>query len=303
MSVKWFHRLLIAPLPYVPRSIVWQLSRRYIAGTDLASAYATVAALRSAGCTATLDVLGEDCSESSEVMATRDIYLEALRGIAERDVDCYISIKLSDFALRFDETLCLESTETLLNAAKENNNFVRIDMEDSSVTTATLKIYRRLRQKHDNVGTVIQAYLKRSEQDVRELLDEGPTNVRLCKGIYVEPEDIAWTDPDDIRSSYCRLLEQMLEHDIDKVAIATHDPALVQHAETLIAERNLDPSRYEFQMLLGVAEQLRGELVARGHPLRVYVPFGERWFAYSLRRLRENPEIAGHIFSNLFSRK
>jgi proline dehydrogenase len=178
---------------------------------------------------------------------------------------------------------------------------VRIDMEDSSVTSITLDLYRRLREEHDNVGAVIQACLRRSSEDLGQLLGDGLANVRLCKGIYIEPEEIAWTDADDIRHSYKALLEQLFEGGATRVGIATHDPHLVDHAEALIERLGINESRYEFQMLLGVAEPLRDRLVASGHRVRVYVPFGERWHPYSMRRLRENPAIAGHIVRNLFA--
>jgi proline dehydrogenase len=176
-------------------------------------------------------------------------------------------------------------------------------MEDSTATSTTLGLYRRLREHFDNVGTVIQAYLRRSSGDVDELLRSGPTHIRLCKGIYVEPEAIAFTDAAEIRHSYCELLQQLFDGGAVRVGIATHDPELLAFAEQLVGRLQIDKSRYEFQMLLGVAENMRAGLVDRGHPVRVYVPFGERWFAYSVRRLRENPEIAGHIVHNLFTRR
>lgn len=302
MSVSLFHRLLIAPIPYMPKSVVWQLSRRYIAGTDLESAYRTVAKLNAAGCSATVDVLGEDSTLIEEVESARDLYLSALDGITHNALDCNISIKLSDMGLRFDRELCFDAMRTLIAKANERNIFVRIDMEDSSATDITLDLYRRLREHHENVGTVIQSCMKRSAEDVAQLLQTGPTHIRLCKGIYLEPEEIAFTDADDIRRSYCELLEQLFEGGAIRVGIATHDPRLVDFAEQLIDRLQIDKSRYEFQMLLGVAENMRAGLVAKGHPLRVYVPFGDRWFAYSVRRLRENPEIAGHIVRNLFTR-
>jgi len=301
MTASLFHRLLVAPLPYVPKSIVWQLSRRYVAGTDAESAFETVTKLNELGCSATIDVLGEDSMTRAEVDEAAELYHQALAGIGERELRCNASVKLSDMGLRFDEELCFDTMNRLVAEAGERNNFVRIDMEDSSVTSITLDIYRRLREKHDNVGAVIQACLRRSSEDIGQLLDEGLANVRLCKGIYIEPEEIAWTDPDDIRHSYQGLLEQLFEGGATRVGIATHDPILVDHAEALIARLGIDRSRYEFQMLLGVAEPLRDRLVASGHPLRVYVPFGERWHPYSMRRLRENPAIAGHIVRNLFS--
>lgn len=302
MSANWFHRLLIAPLPYVPRPIVWQLSRRYIAGTDLDSAFDTVRALNAGGCSATLDVLGEDSTVRSDIEIARDLYLGALDGIVRQNLDCGISVKLSDMGLRFDADFCRQTMERILAEAAKNDIFVRIDMEDATVTTQTLDLYRDLHRSFDNLGTVIQAYLRRSPDDVRALLEEGRADLRLVKGIYVEDEAVALKDPDDIRTAFRELLVQMLEGGIERVAIATHDPALIEFAEQYIEQHAVDRSRYEFQMLLGVAENLRASLVAKGHPLRVYVPFGERWFAYSIRRLRENPEIAGHIVRNLFSR-
>ena len=166
----------------------------------------------------------------------------------------------------------------------------------------TLDIYRKLREEHENVGTVIQSCLHRSKDDIQSLLDADIAHIRLCKGIYVEPQEIAYTEPDDIRQSYQDLLVQLFEGGATKVGIATHDPLLVEHAEATIERLKIDKSRYEFQMLLGVAGTMRARLVAEGHPLRVYVPFGERWHAYSMRRLRENPGIAMHIIRNLFTR-
>jgi proline dehydrogenase len=192
---------------------------------------------------------------------------------------------------------------SLLTKAAESRNFIRIDMEDASVTTATLELYGRLREAHSNVGAVIQARLHRSRADVRALLDGNIANVRLCKGIYAEPEDIAYRDDSDIQQAYMQILEQLFQGNAERVCIATHDPLLVEHAEHTLRRMQIDKSRYEFQMLLGVAEDLRSVLIARGHPLRVYVPFGERWYAYSMRRLRENPRIAMHIVRNVFRRR
>lgn len=302
MSVNFFHRLLIAPIPYLPKSLVWPLSRRYIAGTDLKSAYKVVSNLNSAGCCATVDVLGEDSSSREEVEQARDLYYAALEGIDRNGLDCNVSVKLSDFGLRMDREYCYAAIRELLQRAEEHRNFVRIDMEDSSVTDVTLEIFKRLRTDFENVGTVIQSCMRRSPDDVKHLLDTGPTHIRLCKGIYLEPEEIAFTKPDDIRSAYTELLEQLFDGGAVKVGIATHDPQLVEQAKELITRLQIDRSRYEFQMLLGVAENMRASLVGDGHPLRVYVPFGERWFAYSVRRLRENPQIAGHIVRNLFTR-
>jgi proline dehydrogenase len=302
MPGKLLHRLLVAPLPYVPKAMVWPLSRRYVAGTTLNDARDIVRRLDAIGCSATVDVLGEDSSQISEVETARDLYLAALNGIAEQSLNCNASVKLSDMGLRFDTELCYDTLEIIVEKAASHDNFVRIDMEDSSVTGITLEVYRKLRRRFDNVGIVVQSCLHRTKTDVGELLDEGIGHLRLCKGIYIEPGDIAYTDPDEIRESYKALLEQMFAGGAIKVGIATHDPLLVEHAERTIRAMNIDKSQYEFQMLLGVAGTLRDRLVAAGHPLRVYVPFGERWHAYSMRRLRENPEIAMHIVKNLFTR-
>jgi proline dehydrogenase len=300
MSTNPLHGVAVNMLRLVPKPVVWRFSRRYIAGTGLDDAFATVHELNASACRATIDVLGEDSSRPEQVEAARTLYLEALGGIYTRSLDCGVSIKLSEMGLRFDEGACRAVMRELLEKADELGIFVRIDMEDSSVTDVTLDIYRELRADFDKVGTVIQSCLRRSEADVAGLLNGGRTDIRLCKGIYIEAEDISYRDADEIRDSFRRLLEQLLDGGAAKVGIATHDPALVRHAEDVIEKLGVPQSRYEFQMLLGVAEPLRRQLVARGHPLRVYVPFGDLWFEYSLRRLRENPNIAGHIVTNLF---
>ena len=302
MTVGLFNRTIAAAMPFVPRPLVWRFSRRYIAGVDLEDAYRTVGELNALDCSATIDVLGEDSTNPDEVRSAVDLYLKAIRDIHANTLRCGISVKLSELGLRFDVEGCRQAIRTLIASAADHDRFVRIDMEDSSVTSVTLDIYREMRREFENVGIVIQSCLRRSEQDIADLLEEAPTDVRLCKGIYIEPRAIAFVDPDEIRNSFNELLEQLLEGGARRVAIATHDPLLVEHAEAVIEKLGVDEDRYEFQMLLGVAGTLRRELVARGHPLRVYVPFGDRWYAYSMRRLRENPNIAGHVVSNLLSR-
>ena len=303
MEAALLHRVLVGAMRYVPQPVAWQFSRRYISGTHLEDAYQTVQALNASGCTATIDVLGEDSVREEQVEAARQLYLQALDGIAAANLDCNISLKLSEMGLRMDVAQCTEVLRSILSKAREHGNFVRIDMEDSSVTTVTLEIYSALRKQFDNVGAVLQSCLRRSEGDVEILLREGPTNLRLCKGIYIEPEEIAYRDPDEIRHSYQRLLVQLLQGGASRVGIATHDPILIAHATETIEKFGISKDRYEFQMLLGVAGRLRRELVSKGHPLRVYVPFGELWFNYSMRRLRENPHIMGHIVRNLFRRQ
>jgi proline dehydrogenase len=302
MTVGLFNRTIAAAMPFVPRPLVWRFSRRYIAGVDLEDAYSTVGELNASDCSATIDVLGEDSTNPDEVKSAVALYLKAIRDIHAKSLRCGISVKLSELGLRFDVEGCRQAIRTLIASAADHDRFVRIDMEDSSVTSVTLDIYREMRREFENVGIVIQSCLRRSEQDIADLLEEAPTDVRLCKGIYIEPKAIAFVDPDEIRNSFNELLEHLFEGGARRVAIATHDPLLVEYAEAIIEKLDVDEDRYEFQMLLGVAGALRRELVARGHPLRVYVPFGDRWYAYSMRRLRENPNIAGHVVSNLLSR-
>lgn len=294
------HKGVIGVMPLIPRPVMWRFSKRYIAGTSLQDARRTVSELNAAGCTATVDVLGEDSIRVDQIEAARDLYVRALDGIGKDSLACNISVKLSEMGLRLDPDHCRRVMRSLLQHAATLRNFVRIDMEDSTVTTITLDIYRELRNEFDNVGTVIQSCLRRSSDDVADLLAGGPTNIRLCKGIYIEPEEIAWHDADAIRDSFKSLLVQLFEGGAQRVGIATHDPALVEHARETISRLAVPKKAYEFQMLLGVAGSLRRELVAQGHPLRVYVPFGELWYSYSMRRLRENPNIVGHIIGNLF---
>jgi proline dehydrogenase len=301
--VSLLHNVLIESMRFVPRPVIWRFSSRYIAGTSLDDAFQTVRELNDSGIAATIDVLGEDSTSREQVEAAECVYLAGLDGINSLALNCGVSIKLSEMGLRFDDILCRKILRNIVSAARGNGIFVRIDMEDSSVTTATLDLYRELRPEFDNVGTVIQSCLHRSESDIESLLREGPTNIRLCKGIYIEPEDISYRDAGEIRDSYERLLEQLFEGGATQVAIATHDPALVAHAENTIRRMNITKDRYEFQMLLGVAGPLRRELIAKGHSMRVYVPFGERWLDYSLRRLRENPDMLGHIVGNMFRSK
>jgi len=294
------NRAIVALLPLVPRSIVWRVSRRYIAGTTLEEALDCVKNLNSSRMSATLDVLGEDTTTEEQALDGEKIYQEAIRKINEHDLDANISVKLSMLGLRFDVSLCESIVRRLTQTAELHDSFVRIDMEDASVTRLTLDLYRKLRLDTDRIGVAVQAHLRSTVNEVRDLLEEGDTNLRVCKGIYIEPESLAYQDFKEVQESFKETVQRLLEGGATRVGIATHDPELVEAA--LIALRDLDvgKDRYEFQMLLGVAEKMRDQLVADGHPLRVYVPFGKEWYAYSRRRLRENPQIAGHVVRNLF---
>ena len=293
------NRAIVALLPLVPRSLVWKVSRKYIAGTTLQEALDCVAHLNSAGMSATLDVLGEDSTTEEQALAGEKIYQDALRKINDRDLDANISVKLSMLGLRFDSSLCESIVRRLTQTAELHASFVRIDMEDSSVNRVTLDVYRKLRLDTDRVGVAVQAYLRSTVDEVCDLLAEGDTNLRVCKGIYIEPESLAYQEFKEVQGSFKEAVNRLLEGGATRVGIATHDPELVEAALDSIRDLGIEKDRYEFQMLLGVAERMRDQLVADGHPLRVYVPFGKEWYAYSSRRLRENPKIAGHVLRNL----
>jgi len=288
-------------MPLVPRPIVWRFSRRYIAGTHLGDACEAVRELNAEGSTATIDVLGEDSTDDEQVEAALELYFQALRDIHSASLQTGISVKLSELGLRYDIPRCESAMEALLAEAAKYGAFVRIDMEDSSVTSDTLQLYSKARESYDRVGVAIQSCLRRSEDDIIELLNEGQTDIRLCKGIYLEPEEISYRNADDIRDSYNRILELLLEDATARVGIATHDPLLVKYAIDALERCGTGKDRYEFQMLLGVAGPLRRKLLRAGHAVRVYVPFGELWYKYSMRRLRENPHMVGHIIRNLFA--
>ena len=285
-------RTIVRLLPAVPKPVVQLFSSRYIAGSTLEDALRVVRRLNGEGKMATVAVLGEEITQESEARAIAQTYCEVFAAIESGGLDSNVSVKPTALGLDLSYDLCRENLEPVLREAAKSGNFVRIDMEDSSTTSDTLRLYRELRERgFDNVGVVLQAYLRRSLDDVRALADLEP-NVRLCKGIYIEPPSIAFTDYDAVRANYVRCLDALLDAGA-YVGVATHDEWLIGQALTRV--QRLPPSEYEFQMLLGVREQRANELVAAGHRLRVYVPFGEHWYQYSLRRLQENPAMAGTI--------
>jgi proline dehydrogenase len=282
--VRLLDEAIARVLPAVPRPVVQLFSQRYIAGSTLTAAVGVVQRLNRDGKLATIDVLGEEITHEDEARAIAQAYRDVLAAIERDHLDANVSVKLTALGLDLDYELCKENLLSVVS----HGMFVRIDMEDSSTTDATLRLYRELREKgHDNIGVVLQAYLRRTLRDIEELADLRP-NVRLCKGIYVEPASLAFTDYEAVRANYVAAL-RALAPSAAHVAIATHDEWLIEQAL-----RDLPPS-YEFQMLLGVREDRASELVREGHTLRVYVPFGAQWYEYSLRRLQENPAMAGTV--------
>jgi len=299
MSV--FNRLLVTGLPLVPKPIVGRVASRYVAGESLADAIRIVRLLNQQGAMATVDVLGEEVSERAKATAAVEEYLRVFETIDREKVDSNVSIKLTLLGLKIDEGFCRDNVARIVETAQRFGNFVRIDMEDNTTTDATLRIYRELHERYGNLGVVLQAYMRRTLRDIEELPAQG-ASVRLCKGIYVEPRAIAWKGYDTVRHNYVQALDKLFSRGT-YVGIATHDEFLAAAAAALIDRHGLKPDQYEFQMLLGVDEELRRILIAAGHRLRVYVPYGHDWYPYSIRRLRENPEVAGHVLKAMMSGK
>jgi proline dehydrogenase len=294
-------RAIVRVLPAVPRSVVRRISGRYIAGTSLADAVGVVKELNAQGKMATIDVLGEETRGRRETLDIVRAYHDVFEAIERERLDSNVSVKLTALGLNLAYELCRANLQKVVRHAAESGNFVRIDMEDSSTTSETLDLYRELRKAGlDNVGIVLQAYMRRSIRDIHALAPLRP-NVRLVKGIYIEPPLIAYQDYEEVRQNFLRCLHELL-HVGCYVGIATHDEFLISEGKRLVAERGLTREQYEFQMLLGVRELAANRLVRDGHRLRIYVPFGEHWYRYSLRRLQENPKIAGYVASDTLNR-
>jgi proline dehydrogenase len=292
--VRIVDRLIATSLPAVPRPLVRRFADRYMAGETMQDAVETVRALNAIGAAATVDVLGEFVHDIGQADRTATQYVEILSAIAREGLDANVSVKLSALGLEIDPALARSHVERVVAAAAEHGNFVRIDMEHSALTDATLDTYRGLRERgHDNVGIVLQAYLRRTFDDVRALAELKPS-VRLVKGIYIEPPEIAYTERTLVNRNFVALMNDLVERGC-RLAVASHDEALVGEARRLADQRSLGADRLEFQLLLGVKENLRDSLIAAGHRVRIYVPYGEAWYGYSVRRLKENPSIAGYV--------
>lgn len=288
-------------LPLFPKSFIKIFARPYLAGETLEEALAEIRALNARGISATLDLLGEDPKKRSQCRAAVETYTRALDRIAETRLDSGISLKPSHMGLKLDTAFCFDNIREVVGHAAGRGIFVRIDMEDTALKNDTLDLFFRLKKEFGNVGIVVQAYLRSAIQDIKPLMD-AKAGVRLCKGAYYwEPKNEVYKDPAVIRSSYAYLLEQLLSHGCF-TGIATHDEKLVFEALKLIDRLGLGKEAYEFQMLYGVEEELRTILRDQGHPVRVYVPFGEEWPAYSIRRLKENPKMVSYVFSSLLKK-
>lgn len=295
------NKLIVATIPAVPRPIIRYFANRYIAGEELSDAVVTVRNLNSQNMMATVDVLGEAITKEEEAIAAMQSAIETLKAINQEKLDSNLSIKLTQLGLKLDKDFCYQNVKNIIETASGFKNFVRIDMEDSSCTDDTIEIYMKLCEEYTNVGIVLQAYLRRTESDALMLMGKGLKNFRLCKGIYVEPEAIAFKKKLEINQNFIKILRLMFEQKA-YVGIATHDDQLINESYKLVNEYKLKINEYEFQMLLGVRPELRASIVREGHRLRVYVPYGHHWYKYSMRRFKENPEIAGYVFKSILKR-
>jgi proline dehydrogenase len=301
-----FNKLIAALLPFMPQRFVWIFSKRYVAGLNINEAIEVCKKLNAEGIKITLDILGEFIKTLDEAETNAKKYMEAIEITQQQGIDGNYSVKPTMFGLLLDKEMCYQYIRQIVAKAASYNNFIRIDMEDSPCTDMEIELFRKLHQEFPtNVGLVLQAYLKRTKTDIENMLDmnapEIPVNYRLCKGIYIEPAAIAYKDHDEIIEHYLNALELMFQNKI-YVGIATHDKKIIDSALELIKKYNVPKNKYEFQMLYGVTPELRQSIVDAEHTMRVYVPYGQQWFNYCTRRLKENPKMAGMIVKALFVR-
>ncbi|NEW82220.1 MAG: proline dehydrogenase [Mariniphaga sp.] len=300
-------KLIAKMLPLFPEKLVWIFSKRYISGQYIEDALSESRKLNQNGIMVTVDLLGEYIQNLAEADVYKEQYIDLIRRFTAEKVNGNFSVKPSMFGLLLDSEACYHNLADIVEAADQCNSFIKIDMEDSECTTIELEIFRRLKTKFPRrVGIVVQAYMRRTLDDVKDLMDlhspEAPLNFRLCKGIYIEDESIAYKKYQEIRDRYVEDMRFMLENGI-YVGIATHDKYLIDKAYEIIEQLKVPKDKYEFQMLFGVAPKLRQSIVDRGHRIRVYVPFGKQWFNYSTRRLKENPNMVWHIIKAMFVRQ
>jgi proline dehydrogenase len=297
--LSFIHKIIVYIVELMPKFIVKFFSRKYIAGETIETAINLVKDFNSKGIYATLDVLGESVKNEEEAKNAFANAMNVFDAIVNNNLKANLSVKPTQLGLAINEVLAYEHILKLVRRANEIDNFVRIDMEDSPYTDATIDIYKKIFESYDNVGIVLQAYLKRTYNDT-VILNKLGTDYRLCKGIYIETASIAYKSKQSVRDNYIKVLETMLKNG-NYVGIATHDEYLINEAYRLIKELQIPKDKFEFQMLLGVREDLRDKINNDGYKIRVYVPFGKDWYPYSIRRLKENPQIAWHIFKDIFS--
>ena len=296
--------LWLSEQPYVFRflrsnGLARRFASRFVAGETIETAVATVRDINALGISATLDVLGESVTNVREANAARAAYLQALDRLAEARADANVSLKLTQMGLDVDEAACVDNVRAVVARAKALGSFARIDMEGSAYTERTVQLFsRRLHPEFgDAVGVVLQSYLRRTERDLTELLAIG-ARIRLCKGAYKESDDVAFPDKRDVDANYVACMERLLERG-NRPAIATHDAKIIAHARAFARRHDIPPVRYEFQMLYGVRRDLQLALRRQGFHVRVYVPFGDQWYPYLMRRLAERPANIGFLVGSV----
>jgi len=304
--MMFLNKIIAAVLPLMPQKLVWIFSKRYIAGQNLDEAIVVAKKLNNEGNMVTIDLLGEFITKISEAEKNRDEYLEIIERAEKENISGNYSLKPTMFGLLIDKDACYTIIRDIVKKAVENNNFVRVDMEDSQCVDLEIELFRKLKKEFPkNVGLVLQSYMRRTMDDIVDMLDlstdDNPVNYRLCKGIYVEPENIAYKKYEEVNEHFLNDLEYMFQKGIYP-GIATHDEKLVNGAYKLIEKYKVPNDKFEFQMLYGVTPQLRKSILKKGFRMRIYVPFGKQWFAYSTRRLKENPKMAQEIMKALFFR-
>jgi proline dehydrogenase len=305
--VIMINRFIARLLPYVPKKLIWIISRRYIAGENIEDALRVSRETNKKGMMITIDLLGENITSLAEAESYKLQYINLIKRFTSEMIEGNFSVKPSMFGLLIDLEVCYENLREIVKTAELCNSFVRIDMEDSSCTTNEIFLYKRLKNEFNGrVGLVLQAYMRRTSNDIQEMLnlhkENSLLNIRLCKGIYIENETISFKNAGEIRNHYMEDLNVLLQNGV-YVGIATHDKYLIDKAYELIDQYNIPPTHYEFQMLYGVTPKLGRSVIEKGHRMRIYVPFGKEWSNYSNRRLNENPKMVGHIIKALLFRK
>ena len=299
-----FNKFIAAILPYFPKKFVWLFSKSYVSGESVEDAMRVSKELNGKNILVTIDVLGEFINDLGEAEANKKEYLDVIDVSYRNGIKGNFSVKPTSFGLLIDKEACYRHIREIVAKAASYNGFIRIDMEDSPCTTLEIELFRRLKTEFPaNVGLVVQAYLHRTLDDIKSLedlnSDATPLSFRLCKGIYIEPEAIAFKKYEEVNQHYLEDLEYMFKNKIH-VGIATHDKPLIEGAYKLLKQYNVPKHLYEFQMLYGVTPGLRDSIVAGGHTMRIYVPFGVKWFGYCTRRLKENPKMASQIIKAIF---
>ena len=295
------NRLVVGSAPLMPKFVIGRVASVYVAGDKLEDGLNLAKKLNSKGFAATLDLLGEEVSNRKETNKIKEAYCDLLDGIANYGIDCNISLKLTALGLKFDEELCWDNLSVVLDKAREYNNFVRMDMEDSTVTDATIRMCKKGKKYYSKCGTVLQAYMHRTSDDI-DNLNTHNANIRLCKGAYKESSKIAYQDYQEIRNNYMINAEKIMDAGIF-IGLATHDEWIIQKLENLIIKKKYKKTKYEFQALSGVPiDSTLERLINSGHKVRYYIPYGPEWYAYSMRRMKENPDIWKHTLKAFFFR-